>query len=259
MLYKRDERVKNIKNILQQKGRATVKEIASMLKVSDMTVRRDLIKIEEEGFIKRIHGGAILSSSLFITGDDSYLISKESIRNISQKKQIGIKAASLVKKNKTYFFDSGSTIPFAVKYIDKDIPITAVCYTIHNAIEFFKRKNTNLVLSGGFFHRDSNIFHTLEGPNLIRNLRADIAFISAGGVHQELGLTTYFYFEADIKRAMIESARQRVLLVDSSKFGKISVTSFSSLDQINTIITDDGISSEYKKIIQSKGIELIIA
>jgi len=242
MLYKRDERVKNIKNILQQKGRATVKEIASMLKVSDMTVRRDLIKIEEEGFIKRIHGGAILSSS-----------------NISQKKQIGIKAASLVKKNKTYFFDSGSTIPFAVKYIDKDIPITAVCYTIHNAIEFFKRKNTNLVLSGGFFHRDSNIFHTLEGPNLIRNLRADIAFISAGGVHQELGLTTYFYFEADIKRAMIESARQRVLLVDSSKFGKISVTSFSSLDQINTIITDDGISSEYKKIIQSKGIELIIA
>ena len=125
--------------------------------------------------------------------------------------------------------------------------------------EFYPRQNTNLILLGGFFHRDSNIFHSVECQALIEKTRADRAFISTGGLDSELGLTTYFYYEAEIKRAIIRAARQIILVADSTKFGKISLTHFAGLDQLDTIVTDGGISEEYRETIQELGIKLIIA
>lgn len=257
MSYEKQNRIKNILNLLQQKEKAAVAEIAAFLNVSDMTIRRDLTELENEGFIKRTHGGAVLSDAANIP-EDPYILNKETVRNMGQKSRIGEKAASLILPNETVFFDSGSTTPFVAKYSDKDLHFTAVCYTFKNAVEFYKRKNTNLILSGGFFHRDSNVFHNTEGPTLIRSIRADKAFISTAGVDETLGLTTYFYFEAEIKKAMIASARQKILVADSSKFGKISITFFANLDDINVIVTDDGLSDDYKRIIELKGIELYI-
>jgi DeoR family deoxyribose operon repressor len=254
---KQNNRIKNILRLLQQKEKASVAEIATILNVSDMTVRRDLKEMEKEGFIKRTHGGAVLSSGT-ITIEDPYIINKETTRNIQQKSRIGEKAASLICPNETVFFDSGSTTFFVAKFVNKRIPFTAVCYTFKNAIEFYKWKDINLILSGGFFHRDSNVFQSINGTSQISSIRADKAFISSAGVDEKLGLTTYFYFEADIKKAMITSAKQRILVVDSSKFGKVSITFFANLDDINIIITDEGISEEYKKIIKSRDIELYI-
>jgi len=258
MYEKQNNRIKHILRLLQQKEKATISEIADILNVSDMTVRRDLKEMEKEGFIKRTHGGAVLSSGS-ITIEDPYTINKETTRNIRQKSLIGEKAASLIKPKEIIFFDSGSTTFFVAKFVNKKTPFTAVCYTFKNAIEFYKWKDVNLILLGGFFHRDSNVFQSVNGTSQISSIRADKAFISAAGVDEELGLTTYFYFEADIKKAMIASAKQKILVVDSSKFGKVSITFFARLDDIDMIITDEGISEEYKEIIRSKGIELCIA
>ena len=85
------------------------------------------------------------------------------------------------------------------------------------------------------------------------------AILDEGGLDPEMGLTTFFDYEAAIKREMIRSARQIILVADSTKFGKISVTHFAELDAIHTIITDDGLSDEYRRIIVDRGIELIIA
>jgi DeoR family deoxyribose operon repressor len=145
------------------------------------------------------------------------------------------------------------------KHLDAELPVTVVCYTFTNALEFYPRKNANLILLGGFFHRDSNIFHSAENRALVRNIRADKAFISTGGLDAELGLTTFFYYEADIKREMIHSARQIILVTDSTKFGKISVAHFAGLDEVDTIVTDDGIAAEYRTILLDRGIELIVA
>ncbi len=103
------------------------------------------------------------------------------------------------------------------------------------------------------------MFHSREGCQLIKNNRADKAFISAAGIDESLGLTTYFYFEADIKKAMIGSAKHIILVADSSKFGKISITYFASLGEVQTIITDGGLSENYREIVQNIGIELVIA
>ena len=244
--------------MLNQKSELSVKEIAEMLHVSDMTVRRDLNELEKQGIIRRTHGGATLldpSSSV----RDPYILGEQTAKNVREKSMIGIKAASLVRPDETILLDSGSTTPFVARHIDKDLPLTVLCYTFTNALEFYPRKNANLILLGGFFHRDSNIFHSVENRALISNIRADKAFISTGGLDPDLGLTTYFYYEADIKREMIRSARQIILVTDSTKFGKISVTHFAGLDEVDTIITDEGISDEYREILADRGIELLIA
>ena len=243
--------------MLNQKSELSVKEIAEMLHVSDMTVRRDLNELERQGIIRRTHGGATLldpSSSV----RDPYILGEQTAKNVREKSMIGIKAASLVRPDETILLDSGSTTPFVARHIDKDLPLTVLCYTFTNALEFYPRKNANLILLGGFFHRDSNIFHSVENRALISNIRADKAFISTGGFDPDLGLTTYFYYEADIKREMIRSARQIILVTDSTKFGKISVTHFAGLDEVDTVITDEGISDEYREILADRGIELLI-
>jgi DeoR family deoxyribose operon repressor len=258
MSYERKRRIRNVINLLNQKAELSVKEISGMLHVSDMTVRRDLDALERQGTIRRTHGGAVLldpSSSV----RDPYVLGEQTTKNARQKNLIGVRAASLVQPNETIFLDSGSTTPFIAKHLSADLPLTVLCYTFTNALEFYPRKNTNLILLGGFLHRDSNIFHSVENRALISKTRADRAYISTGGLDSELGLTTYFYYEADIKREMIRSARQIVLVADSTKFGKISVTHFAGLDEIDMIITDDGIPGEYREILADRGIELVIA
>ncbi len=190
---------------------------------------------------------------------DIYLLGEQTEKNVRQKSLIGLKAASLIRPHEIIFLDSGSTTPFIAKYLDRDVPITVLCYTYKNASEFHNRKNTNLILSGGYFHGDSSIFHSKEGCELIKNIRADKAFISTGGIDEELGLTTYFYYEVDIKKAMIESAKQIILVADSSKFGKVNITYCASLKDVHTVLTDSGITENYKNIISDLGIELIIA
>jgi DeoR family deoxyribose operon repressor len=258
MSYERKKRIRNIGNLLNEKMELSVKEIAEILQVSDMTVRRDLDALEAQGLIRRTHGGAVLLDPN-ISVMDPYILGEQTTKNAREKNLIGIRAASLVQPHETIFLDSGSTTPFIAKHLDSELPITVLCYTITNALEFYPRKNANLILLGGFFHRDSNIFHSDENLALVSKTRADKAFISTGGFDPELGLTTYFYYEADIKREMIRSARQIVLVTDSTKFGKISVTHFAGLDEVDTIITDNGISKECRTALVDRGIELIIA
>ena len=258
MSYERKKRIRNVINLLNQKAELSVKEISGMLHVSDMTVRRDLDALERQGTIRRTHGGAVLLDP-GTDVRDPYVLGEQTTKHAREKDSIGARAASLVLPHETIFLDSGSTTPFIAKHLGTDIPITVLCYTFTNALEFYPRKNTNLILLGGFLHRDSNIFHSVENRVLVSNTRADKAFIATGGFDPELGLTTYFYYEADIKREMIRSARQIILVTDSTKFGKISITHFAGLDEIDTIITDDGIPDEYRDILAERDIELIIA
>jgi DeoR family transcriptional regulator, deoxyribose operon repressor len=252
------DRYKSIVALLSQKSEMTVKDIAKILNVSDMTVRRDLADMETERVVQRVHGGAHLFDSSSIIGEN-YVIGEETQRNSQQKSRIGLKAASMVKPNETIFLDSGSTTPFIAKYIDKEMPITVVCYTFLNALEFYNRKNTNLILSGGFYDRDSTVFHSSESNTFLKGIRADKAFISAAGVDSKLGLTTFFYFEADMKKLMIQSAKNIILVVDSTKFGKSSISHFADLTQINTVITDAGVHEEDAAMLRDRGIDLIIA
>jgi DeoR family deoxyribose operon repressor len=252
------DRYKRIVTLLSQGGELTVHDIAQVLDVSEMTVRRDLSEMEADRIVERTHGAArIFNPSSLVR--ENYVVSEQMQKSFQQKNLIGLKAASMVSAHETIFLDSGSTTPFIARYLDKDMPVTVLCYTFLNALELYNRKNTNLILSGGFFDKDSTVFHSSNAATFLKGIRADKAFISAAGVDERLGLTTFFYFEADIKKLMMLSARQIVLVVDSTKFGKSSVSHFGELEQVNVVITDAGVPDEARAMLREKGVELIIA
>lgn len=103
------------------------------------------------------------------------------------------------------------------------------------------------------------MFESPEGISLIKKTRATKVFVSAAGVHENLGVTCSNNYEVLTKQAIINSSLEKILLVDSSKFGVVKSAYFADLDDFDTIITDDGISNEWKEIIHTKGIKLIIA
>lgn len=258
MSFERKKRVSSIIYLLQQKNEISVKELAELSHVSEMTIRRDLNLLEKQGLIKRTHGAAVLQDPN--TNERyPYIHGEQKTKNAFEKNLIGKKAATLVEPHDIIFLDSGTTTTFVVKNLDPELPITALCYTFTNALELYPRKNTNLILLGGLFHRDSSIFFSTECYDLIKHTRADKAFIATAGFDPKMGLTTFFDYEAAIKREMIRSARKIILVVDSSKFGQISVAHFAELEDIHTIITDDGISDEYRQIFVDHKKELIIA
>jgi len=100
------------------------------------------------------------------------------------------------------------------------------------------------------------MFESPEGLSLIRRTRTNKAFISASGANAELGVTTKIQHERDVKEAIMESSQNRILLIDSTKFGKVQTNYFANLEDFEVIITDDGISEEYFQIIKSLDIQL---
>lgn len=258
-MSKKRNRLKEIFNILHKNGEISVNDLADHLLTSKMTIRRDLDVLEEEGVIRRMHGGAILANSYIVNDRNQYLFGTEINKNIQQKSIIGLKACSLINPSETISFDIGTTIPFIAKYLPRDISISAVCLTFKCALELYNKKNVNLILPGGYLHRDSDVITSDAGVEMLRKIRTDKAFISAGGIDQNLGVTCYHDYHVLLKEILMKSTKRKILVADSSKFGNVKPSHFAELKDMDAIITDEHIPEAYRRIIEEIGIELIIA
>ena len=258
-MSKKDKRMKQIVEMLQREGEVSVKTLSDKLLTSEMTIRRYLDNLEDNGLIKRIHGGAIPISSFNITESNKYLIGNEMSKNVNLKSAIGYCAASMINENETIGFDIGTTVPLIAKYIPGDKRISAICVTFECACELYNKKNANIILPGGYLDRDSDVFYSEEGILFLSKIRTDKVFISAAGIEKKLGLTCYHNFHVTIKNILMRSSKQVIVVADSSKFGMVSPSHFGDLSNIDTIITDNKLSQEYRETIEDLNIKLIIA
>jgi len=255
----KNQRIKDIVNFLRAKNVVQIKDLTKKLNVSEMTIRRDLNLLSQDNLVELIPGGAILKpSGEQELDEEKYLISHEETRQIREKMRIGQKAASLIEPNDTIIIDVGSTTEYLAKFMREDIPVTILCFALNILVEIYRKKNCNPIFSGGYFHENTLMFESQEGISLIRQTRADKAFVSAAGVHAELGVTCANPYEIETKKAAMHSSNTKILLADSSKFGKTKIAYFSDLNEFDMVITDNEITEEYQSVIKSLGIELII-
>jgi DeoR family deoxyribose operon repressor len=122
----------------------------------------------------------------------------------------------------------------------------------------YENKNWKLVFPGGYFHTNTLMFESPEGIEIIKRIRANKAFISAAGVSEKLGVTCATDYEKETKKAIIDSSDVKILLIDSTKFGKVKISHFADLTDFDIIITDIGIPKKFVEIIKSLGIKLYI-
>ncbi|MDR2159707.1 MAG: DeoR/GlpR family DNA-binding transcription regulator [Treponema sp.] len=248
------ERSGRIVEILRERNGASIRELAAETGVSEMTIRRDLEQLRLDNIVSLVHGAAIYRSNPAGSQDRDYHLTLEKGINISEKDRIGRAAAALVVPGDTIIIDVGTTTELMAKHLPQNLAVTVVCFTMNALMKIYNKGVDTLVMGGGYYHANTQLFESAETINLIRRIRATKLFLSAAGVSRELGLTCANQYEVDVKQACIESSLQKILLADSKKFGQIRPAYFAPLSRMDMVITDSGIDGEWAAVMAQMGI-----
>lgn len=245
------ERKQLIIETIEAKGSAEVKELAILLKTSEITVRRDLATLAEKGLIFRTHGGAM---KLSLSYDPIDFINKSAVRG-EQKDYICQKAASYIKEGDVIFLDCGSTVfricPFIrnlrIKVVTNSIPI----------VNTLLNSSVSLNFAGGEIDMERQASHGLIAIEHFARYRADKAFLGVDGISISNGLSASSEKEAEISTALAKYAKETFLLCDSGKFEKDKYLPFAPITMADYLITDTEANEELIKQYKSTGIKLI--
>lgn len=256
---RKKDRLDYIGRQLGLKSMVTIKELSEELGVSGMTVRRDLHELAKDGILKLIPGGAILQRESLPINQQEYALTMAKSRMTKEKIKICKKAASLIREEDTIIIDTGSTTEHLPGFIPQNMKLTIVCYSLNILLNVHNhQKNSQIIFPGGYFHENTLMFESSESISLIRRIRANKAFISAAGVENKLGVTCANFYEVGTKRAAIESSDVKILLVDSTKFDRVTIAHFANLEEFDIVITDTGIPEKYLNILAKLNIEYYI-
>lgn len=271
-MNKQMNRRNELVRIIKEKNGATVKDLAEVFSVSVMTIRRDLEALEQSNLIINVHGAAIYNPSGNVSPLDSgYHLTSAKTSMEEAKTKIGVLAASLISNDDIILIDTGSTTEKLALAMDSSLKATVLCYNLNimNILASKQNilpgqpshtpKNLNLIFAGGFYHPNTQMVESPQGISLIKATRASRVFVSAAGIHQRLGITCANHYETLTKQAILNSAAQRILLADSSKFDQIKSSYFAAITDFDIIITDGGINSQWKQRIEALGIRLLLA
>ncbi|WP_312642212.1 DeoR/GlpR family DNA-binding transcription regulator [Hydrogenoanaerobacterium sp.] len=256
-MNKKTERINQLIEILKVRSFVSIKELALMLGVSEMTIRRDLKILEQNRIAENVYGTSVYNPAHTVSkNDNEYNLFSEVEKQNIQKDSIGRFAASLVEQGDIIIVDTGTTTERIVPYLPTNSDITVLCYNINILMELRRNPGVKMMFAGGHYHSNTQMFECAEGIDFIRGLRAQKVFVSAAGVHAGLGVTCIENYEVPTKRAILKSSLERILVADSSKFDVVRPAYFCDLSEINTIITDSGLSEEWKQRITDMGIVL---
>lgn len=256
---KRESRVHSLTEMLRARGFVSIKELAKHFHVSEMTIRRDLVVLKNNRVAENVGGTAFYRpTSTGSLNDPDYNLSEELVKQNIQKDNIGRFAASLIDKDDIIIIDTGTTTERIAPYIPENLNITVLCYSTNILQELYRKTNLQLLFAGGYYHPKTQMFESSQGIQFIQSIRAKKVFISAAGIHPELGVTCVNNYEVPTKHAILKSSLHKILVVDSSKFDKIRPAYFCDLQQINTVITDDGLPLHWINLLESEGINVHI-
>ena len=242
--------------LLMRNDAMSVSHLAGQLGVSEMTVRRDLAKMQKEGQVRLVNGVAFCPRD----GEGvSYDLEQQLGVHCREKDAIGRAAAAMLVPGDSVFIDCGSTASAMLRYIPQGMDITVICSTFNVLTEARCRNIQRLVFTGGYYHPGTETFESPEAIRMLGGIRSSKAFITASGVSMELGLTCVEQYETAVKRVAMENGMKRMLLVDSSKFSRVSPAFFGTWSSIDMVVTDEGIPEEWTSFLHEKGIELKIA
>jgi DeoR family fructose operon transcriptional repressor len=252
-----EERQQAIADLLTQRGRLSVTELADRFTVTTETVRRDLSTLERAGIVRRVHGGAIPAASLSVL---EVAVNERDQAQSDQKDRVAEAALAYLPTNGgSVLLDAGTTTARLAGLLPLDLPYTIFTNAVPIAGRLAGRANVDLHLLPGRVRRTTQAAVGEDTVAAISRLRTDVAFVGTNGLSIAHGLSTPDQSEAAAKNAMIRSAQRVVVLADSSKIGHESTVRFGDLEQVDVLITDDGLSSDDQATLKAHDIEVVIA
>ena len=249
-----EERRRSILKTLHREGRVLVTELASQFRTSQITIRKDLEVLDNQGVIQRTHGGALPVQAGALL--DPTLREKEKLHR-KEKMRIAMAAAKLVEEGESVLLDSGTTTTAIARALKDASKLTVITNATNIAAEL-AGTNVEVILTGGTLRKNS---FSLVGPlaeQTLRQLSADILFLGVDGFDTKAGLFTPNLLEAQVNRIMVEIATRTVAVCDSSKFGRRSLCNIVPTSAVNQVITDKNISKHDLQTLREAGVSVTL-
>lgn len=250
-----NQRRDKIMDLLREDGSGKVANLAKLFKVTEVTIRQDLEKLEKEGLIVREHGGAFLKN----VEDQVKNFSLVHRENMDKKTVIADKCLDLIEEGDTIILDSGTTTTEIAKGMRGMKNITVITNALNIAIMLGAESGIEVIVTGGEFKPPTLSLTGQKAADFFHGLNVQKLFLATAGISLKAGLTYPSISDIVVKKAMIDAADITYLVADSSKIGKSALASLGALSVIDYIITDEGIQNHHRKVFDEHEIELIIA
>jgi len=231
-ISRKEERIAELAALVDEVGVLRLRDAAARLGVSEMTIRRD---IGSDGGALNCLGGYIIPTQDGANGD--YVFDFEKDSHAGAKAQACAAAAALIEPYDTVFIDCGTTMPHLAHRIPQNQHITVVCYALNVAEILSQRGDVRLIVLGGLYHPEAASFSGDEGIDVLKRVNINKAFLSAGGVDEQHGVTCSHFHEVPIKQMAMQRAVEKHLVVDKSKYGKVRAARFAGMADFTSIVS----------------------
>jgi DeoR family fructose operon transcriptional repressor len=249
------ERKIRLVELVKQHRVATVTALAAEFQVSEATIRRDLSEIEQEGFLKRTHGGVILDPSANHEPQVSQRLEEEK----EQKARIGKAAAEMVQDGEHIILDSGTTTLYIAKNLVHRSNITVITNDINVAAELRDAKGVTVIVVGGILEPNSYMLNGMFALNALKTLHVQKYFLGTSAIHAKYGSTNTNVDVVEVKRAMIETAQEIIIVSDDTKIGKVTLHEVVPIKGIHKFITGKEASEVQLQGFRDAGVKVIQA
>ncbi len=249
-----EERRQGILERITQVGRASVAELSQQFGVSEVTIRADLQALAERSLIVRTHGGAIAAAR----GPYELSLAARRLQQVAEKGRIGAAAAATVSDGEAVFLDSSSTALAIAQNLRRCRDLTVITNGLTIAQELIDAHGVTVVLIGGTLRRETASLVGGDGLERLCRFNIQKGFFGAHGISQAEGLTDVSLAEADLKRLVIAMCRRVIAVLDATKWGRVGLASFASLDQVQQVITDDAAPTDLVAQVIAAGVEVVI-
>ena len=252
------ERKSRLRDLLAERGISDLDSLAAELRVSPSTVRRDIQTMEEQGLVKRTHGGVIwVGDRVNGSSPRPYAFDQRMGYQQDAKRQIARAARSLVQPGQTVLIDGGTTTFYLAQELLGQ-PLQLVTNSLPIANLFLNDEHVELVLVGGLMYPRYGVLLGPTAESVLATIHTKTLLLSVAGVHDG-SLYNQNLLLVQSERRMMQQAQQTVLLVDSSKFGQQALAKLGELSEIDVVVTDAGLPDDQRERVRAAGCELIIS
>ena len=254
MLYDRREQ---ILTLLKKDGSVKVVDLVKRFGVSIETIRRDLEALEEEGFLRRVYGGAVRESRR----SEETLLQERMVQNAAEKERIGKAAATFVQDGDVIGIDVGTTTMEMAKALkERDVRVIVITNSIPVAALLSESERIEVILIGGRVRRGELSVggHAIADANM-RLFQTDKLFLGVGGISDRFGITDYREEETAFRRIGVERTKEVYALADHSKFGVTAMNHVCDPEKIDVVVTDAGTGRDAVAALRQKGVRVITA
>lgn len=257
---KLNERRKNILQILEKSQLATVTELSEELKVTTETIRKDLLVLEKEGSIVRIHGGAALSSQE--TESVPYSIRKSI--NSQGKRKVAVKALELIHSGDIILLENSTTTAALCQELIKEEELVSTLTIVTNSFYIAQclkwgESCLRLLFLGGWVSASESSTRGNVTADMMKTIHTNKAFLSGAALNKKMELTAFYERDMQFQQTAMENTDETVLLLDSGKYPKSGVMKVSDLSDVRYMVTDIVFSQEQKQLLEEKEVQLVQA